>query len=82
MKKLDLTVNFIDLDTLEKSVRNLKLNRRLKDLYMMGNPCQSNWDGFNSFMIASLPQLETLDGTDISKSMRIIANQKLPQLTV
>jgi len=80
LNKLDLTVNFIDVDELESSISHLAERERLRDLYMMGNPCQGNWEGFVSYVIARLPQLETLDGTSITRSMRIIAQQKLPQL--
>lgn len=52
--KLDLTINFIDFDTLEESIENLVCNKCLRDLYMMGNPCQSDWEGFQSFVIAKL----------------------------
>lgn len=82
MKKLDLTVNFIDVDELEDSIKHLQSRHRLKDLYMMGNPAESNWSNFKSYVIAMLPQLETLDGTEITKSMRIIASQTLPTLEV
>lgn len=37
--QLDLTVNFIELESLEKSVLNLADNELLEDLYLMGNPC-------------------------------------------
>lgn len=40
LNKLDLTVNFVDLDELESSVDAMEGNKHLKDLYMMGNPCQ------------------------------------------
>lgn len=40
LNKLDLTVNFVDLDDLECSVTAMEGNLHLKDLYMMGNPCQ------------------------------------------
>lgn len=40
LNKLDLTVNFVDMDELENSVSAMERNRHLKDLYMMGNPCQ------------------------------------------
>jgi len=82
LHKLDLTVNFIDLGELESSVDHLVSRERLKDLYMMGNPCQANWDGFTNYVIAKLPQLQTLDGTEITRSMQIIASQKLPALGV
>mmetsp|Transcript_7867 Transcript_7867/g.17980 ORF Transcript_7867/g.17980 Transcript_7867/m.17980 type:complete len:132 (-) Transcript_7867:33-428(-) len=40
LNKLDMTVNFVDFDTLEESVTHLKSRRHLADLYMMGNPAQ------------------------------------------
>ena len=49
---------------------------------MMGNPCESNWNNFKSYVIAKLPQLQNLDGVEITKSMRILATQSLPSLEV
>ena len=82
LNKLDLTVNFIDVDTLEESITHLQSRERLKDLYMMGNPSQTNWSGFNSYIIAKLPQLQALDGQQITKSMQIVAQQQLGKLEV
>ncbi len=39
LRKLDLTLNFIDFDTLEASMDCLGQLRSLNDLFMMGNPC-------------------------------------------
>ncbi|POM76304.1 U2 small nuclear ribonucleoprotein A' [Phytophthora palmivora] len=76
LNKLDLTVNFVDFDTLEESIDHLKPLQHLRELYMLGNPCQSNWEmGFREFIIASLPQLEILDGKEIQRSDRIKALQ-------
>eukprot|EP00953_Heterococcus_sp_UTEX-ZZ885_P003407 2370-Heterococcus_DN1.PRE.3 len=80
LNKLDLTVNFINLDHLETSIAHLASRTQLKDLYMIGNPAQSDWPGFSSYVIACLPQLERLDGKEITRSMRITAQQQLPQL--
>ena len=82
LNKIDLTVNFVDVDELEASMDHLSSRDNLKDLYMMGNPCQVNWPGFTSFVIAKLPQLKTLDGTEITRSLQIQARQKLPVLEV
>ena len=79
LNKLDLTVNFIDLDTLEDSVAELRHNRMLRDLYLMGNPC-TDWDGCRAFVAAVLPALEQLDGKKITRSERIVAQQRLPAL--
>jgi protein TilB len=82
LKKLDLTVNFIDVDELEASMDHLAGRDGLRDLYMMGNPSQSNWPGFEAFVIAKLPQLHNLDGKEITRSMQIRARQQLPALEV
>jgi protein TilB len=80
LKKLDLTVNFVDVDELESSIDHLVSRDRFREFYMMGNPCQVDWPGFESYVIAKLPQIDTLDGKEITRSMRIIATQKLPHL--
>lgn len=80
LHKLDLTINFIDFDTLEESIDHLASRSSLRELYMMGNPCQAHWEGFNFYVIGRLPQLRTLDGTEITKSMQILSAQKLPSL--
>jgi protein TilB len=54
----------------------------MRDLYMMGNPAQTNWDKFNAYVIARMPQLKSLDGIEIIKSMRISACQQLPRMEV
>ncbi len=80
--KLDLTVNFIDLDELKDSIDHLQSRTKLHDLYMMGNPSEHNWPNFKHYVIAKLPQLQNLDGTEITRSMQIQARQKLPALEV
>jgi protein TilB len=80
LNKLDLTINFIDVDVLEESIDNLVDRDHLKDLYMMGNPAEQDWKGFGPYVIARLPQLKALDGTEITRSMRITAQQQLPAL--
>ncbi|OQS01068.1 cysteine protease family C54 [Thraustotheca clavata] len=50
LEKLDLTVNFIDVDALEDSIDHLKPFEHLKELYMLGNPAQSDWDGFTQYL--------------------------------
>ena len=76
LQKLDFTVNFIgDLLSVEK----LKHNVHLQELYLTGNPC-TEYEGYRDFVIASLPQLVTLDGKEITKSERISATQQLETL--
>jgi len=80
LNKLDLTINFIDVDDLSTSIDNLVDRSHLKDLYMMGNPAEQEWKGFKPYIHARLPQLHSLDGTEITRSMRITAQQQLPAL--
>ncbi|GMH66874.1 hypothetical protein TrST_g7507 [Triparma strigata] len=80
LNKLDLTINFIDVDTLEESIDNLIDRSHLRDLYMMGNPAEQDWKGFKSYVVARLPQLNQLDGTEIKRGERIAAQQQLPAL--
>ena len=42
--------------------------------FLTGNPC-TDYDGYREFVIATLPQLQWLDGKEISKSERIVAMQ-------
>jgi len=80
LKKLDLTVNFVDIESLEESVWNLKANIMLEDLYMVGNPCE-DWPGFKQYVIAHLPRIKQLDGKLVLPHERIKARQVLPELT-
>ena len=77
-------VNFIDLDELH-TVASLKNNSLLRDFYLMGNPCAAHWDQlekghYRDYVIATLPQLNDLDGTKVSRAERIKAMQRLPEL--
>jgi protein TilB len=72
LKKLDLTVNFIDLDNLEESLVNLSRCPLVIELYLTGNPC-TDWKGYRDFVIATIESLESLDGKEITKSERIKA---------
>ena len=38
-RKLDLTLNFLDVEDLEESMNNLSDCYEMKDLYLTGNPC-------------------------------------------
>lgn len=71
LNKLDLTLNFIGELT---SVSNLKANYHLNELILTGNPC-CDYPGYRAFVIAVLPQLKTLDGVDIKRSEKIVAEK-------
>ncbi|CAH8461464.1 unnamed protein product [Dicrocoelium dendriticum] len=76
LKKLDLTVNFVgDLISIECLVDLYAL----EEIYLTGNPC-ADYPHYRHYVIATLPQLQKLDGTDISKSERIVALQNLEQI--
>lgn len=67
LEKLDLTLNFIgDLE----SICSLQKNINLKQLYLTGNPC-TDFKGYRNYIIVKLPQLETLDNIEITRSERI-----------
>ncbi|XP_035305557.1 protein tilB homolog [Cricetulus griseus] len=74
LTKLDLTVNFIGELS---SVKTLKHNIHLKELFLMGNPC-ADFDGYRQFVVVTLQQLKWLDGKEIERSERIQAFQNYP----
>ncbi|XP_050926193.1 dynein axonemal assembly factor 11 isoform X2 [Lates calcarifer] len=76
LQKLDLTVNFVGRLS---SVESLRHNLQLTELFLVGNPC-TEFDGYRQFVVASLPQLKWLDGTEISRSDRIRASQGLEEV--
>jgi len=78
LNKLDLTINFVDVDELEASMDHLAAREHLRDLYMMGNPAQVDWPGFKNYVIAKLPQLNFVDGEEITRGMRIVRARRAP----
>lgn len=75
LKKLDLTLNFIGN---LQSVENLRDNYNLRELILTGNYC-ANYTGYRNFVIATLTQLTSLDGVEVKRSDRIIANREYKQ---
>ena len=71
-----MTVNFVG-DLL--SVECLRENSQLEELYLTGNPC-TDYEGYREFVVATLPQLKSLDGKEVTKSERIQAQQKMPEV--
>ncbi|XP_066120713.1 dynein axonemal assembly factor 11 isoform X1 [Saccopteryx bilineata] len=74
LTKLDLTVNFIGQLS---SVKALRHNIHLRELFLMGNPC-ADFRGYRQFVVATLQQLKWLDGKEIERSERIQALQDFP----
>ncbi|XP_028328442.1 dynein axonemal assembly factor 11 isoform X2 [Gouania willdenowi] len=73
---LDLTVNFVGCLS---SVETLRNNLHLRKLFLSGNPC-TEFQGYRQYVVATLPQLEELDGIKITRSERIKALQGLDEL--
>ena len=69
LQKLDLTLNFVGELT---SVENLMGNYNLVELFLTGNPC-TDYQGYREYVISILPQLNTLDGTEITRTEKLIA---------
>lgn len=80
LRKLDLTMNFVPASGL-LCIHSLQANLLLEEVYLMGNPC-SDWPDYRAYVIAAVPQLKKLDGTEIRPSERIAAQQvrRLPAL--
>ncbi|XP_053294147.1 dynein axonemal assembly factor 11 [Pleuronectes platessa] len=76
LQKLDLTVNFIGCLSSAESLRH---NVHLRELFLVGNPC-TEFQGYRQFLVSSLPQLKSLDGTEISRSERIRSSQGLKEV--
>ena len=74
LQKLDLTANFIAAPAGLLSVASLAANEHLRELFLTGNPCDKA-DGYRDFVIASLPQLQRLDGAEVTPKERICAAQ-------
>ncbi|XP_007488413.1 dynein axonemal assembly factor 11 isoform X1 [Monodelphis domestica] len=76
LEKLDLTVNFVGELS---SIKILQYNVHLKEIFLMGNPC-ADFEGYREFVIATLQQLQWLDGKEIERSERIQALQNYPEI--
>jgi|ERR1740117_2836704 len=76
LRKLDMTLNFLDLEDLKSSCEELEWNPVISELYLMGNPCL-DWPDAPTYIIAKVDSINRLDGTDITKSMRLAAKNKL-----
>lgn len=79
LEKLDMTVNFVDVDALEAGVAHLAQLAHLADVYLIGNPA-AQWAGYRSYVVHALPALRQLDGVEVTRAERIHARQAFPQL--
>ena len=78
LNKLDLTLNFIDVDDLEESIEELEWCENLHEVYFTGNPC-TDWEHFREYVIARLPQVQRLDNDDVTRSERLVAKTKFAE---
>ncbi|XP_072855451.2 dynein axonemal assembly factor 11 [Pogona vitticeps] len=76
LQKLDLTANFIGELS---SIKTLKNNIHLRELFLIGNPC-TDFQGYRQFVIATLHQLKFLDSREIGRSERIQALQNYSEV--
>ncbi|XP_035905646.1 protein tilB [Anopheles stephensi] len=76
LRKLDLTLNFVGELT---SVESLRGNYSLRELFLTGNPC-TDFPGYREYVITVLPQLEHLDGKEITRSERLRAAREFSSL--
>lgn len=79
LNKLDLTLNFIDIEDLKESCENLEWCPNFTELYLTGNPC-TDWPNYRKYVIAKVDTLMRLDGEEINKSERLNAKTQLPKL--
>jgi protein TilB len=56
LRKLDLTLNFVDGEDLERSLDCLEHCPSLRELHMTGNPCM-DWQHARNYILARAPQL-------------------------
>lgn len=54
LKKLDLTLNFIDVEDLKESIEELEYIDDFAELYLTGNPC-AEWADYVDYIAAKLP---------------------------
>ncbi|XP_017073582.1 protein tilB-like [Drosophila eugracilis] len=75
LTKLDLTLNFIGELT---SLESLRDNHNLRELVLIGNPCV-DYPHYRDYVIATLPQLNSLDCVEVTLSERLQALRSLPK---
>jgi protein TilB len=79
LNKIDLTLNFVDIEDLRESCENMEWCPLLTDLYLTGNPC-TDWANYRLYVVAKVESLLRLDGNEITKSERLAAKTQLPRL--
>jgi protein TilB len=77
LKKLDLTMNFVDIEDLKESCDCLSKVDSLREIYLTGNPCEK-FKYCKQYVIGRCPQLIIYNGDEIKKSERIKAKEMMP----
>lgn len=49
--------------------------------YLTGNPC-TDYDGYREYVIGTLPQIDVLDGTDVTSFDKLVAKQQLSNVSL
>jgi len=80
LEHLDVSFNFVSLSALGQSIQSLRSLRHLRHLFILGNPCEREWSGCRAYIVASLPNLQYVDGKHISNEERDTANLILGEL--
>lgn len=52
-RKIDLTLNFLDIEDLEESMENLSECESIVELYLTGNPC-TNWPNYKEYIMGKV----------------------------
>lgn len=48
--------------------------------YLTGNPC-TDYNGYREYVIGTLPQIDVLDGIDVTSFDKLVAKQQLSNVT-
>jgi len=48
--------------------------------YLTGNPC-TDYDGYREYVIGTLPQIDVLDGIDVTSFDKLVAKQQLSNVS-
>jgi len=72
LQKIDLTLNFVDIEDFEESVDNLAELPDIRELYLIGNPL-TKWDYWKQYLMARLPTLGRIDGEECTKTKKLEA---------
>ena len=79
LQKIDLTLNFIDVEDYEESCDNLAELPDFREIFLVGNPV-TDWEHWKDYIVARVPTLGRVEGEDVTKSWRLRAQQNLPMM--